>query len=230
VPLNRITVLSPGTPEREIARVPTTEAEAPGMGRTIGAVVGGAAGAAGGIQAGTLASLFVPGIGPVIALGILGAAVLGIGGAAVGDALDTSMREGVPRDEVYVYEDALRRGRTVLIALVEDDEQAETARNILDAASAETVDNAREQWWIGLRDAEAERYAPEGAQFGGEERTYRAGFEAALAPDRRGRRWDEVAGELERRYPDLYRHEAFRRGYESGIAWAEASRRAERAA
>ena len=74
------------------------------------------------------ASLLVPGVGPVIAAGLIGAALLGLGGAATGalagDKIEDAMDEGLPHDELYVYEDALRRGHTVVIAFAEDDEQA----------------------------------------------------------------------------------------------------------
>ena len=45
---DKISVLSPHTPETEIeAVIPTTEAEQPGMGRALGGAVGGALGVAG---------------------------------------------------------------------------------------------------------------------------------------------------------------------------------------
>src|SRR6266850_1578959 len=75
IPEERITVLSPHTSEAEIeARVPTTDAEQPGMGTAVGGTVGAAIGAAGGATAGAvMASLLVPGVGPVLAIGLLGA-------------------------------------------------------------------------------------------------------------------------------------------------------------
>ena len=82
VPRDRITVLFPGETRRLHTEVPTTEAEPPGVGTALGGVVGGATGAAAGVQAGALIGLFVPGVGPVFALGALGALVLGAAGAA----------------------------------------------------------------------------------------------------------------------------------------------------
>ena len=49
------------------------------------------------------------------------------------------------------------------------------------AAGAETVDAAREDWWVGLRDAEAEHYSTTGGRFETDEVNYRRGFETALA-------------------------------------------------
>jgi hypothetical protein len=205
-----ITVLAPGASQGQVDAVPTDEGEQPGMGKALGAVVGGVVGASHGVA---LVSLMVPGIGPVIASGILGAALLGAGGAALGGALEANLSEGLPKDEIFVYEDALRQGRTVLIALVHDDGMVDEARVALLAAGASSVDAAREQWWIGLSDVDKPGYAP------GEEDTYRRGFEAALHRDVRGRSFDEVRDLLARRYSDAARAAAFRRGYEAGQAY-----------
>ena len=69
---DRITILMPGS---AADRLPTDEGEAPGTGAAIGAVVGGATGAAVGLPLGAAITFLVPGIGPVIAVGLLGAAV-----------------------------------------------------------------------------------------------------------------------------------------------------------
>ena len=126
----------------------------------------------------------MPGVGPVIAGTILGAAILGIGGAATGvaagEALEESLVEGLPRDEVYVYEDALEKGRSVVIAFAETEEAEETARNVMIGTGAETIDAAREDWWVGLRDAEEEHYTSSGGRFETDEANYRRGFEQAL--------------------------------------------------
>ena len=53
---NRINLLTPKSSEADIASVPTTDAEQPGMGEAIGGVVGGAVGAAGGLSLGTAAA------------------------------------------------------------------------------------------------------------------------------------------------------------------------------
>jgi len=41
------------------------------------------------VPIGAAVSLIVPGIGPIIAFGLLGAALFGAGGAAIGNALET---------------------------------------------------------------------------------------------------------------------------------------------
>src|SRR5882757_3095627 len=80
IPDNRITVLAPHTTEAEleaqVPTVPTTDTEQPGMGAALGGTVGGALGAAGGLEAGAAAASFlIPGVGPVLALGLIGAAI-----------------------------------------------------------------------------------------------------------------------------------------------------------
>ena len=150
IPEDRRILLLPGASEEDMAHVPVTEAEAPVMGKVIGGLVGGALGV--GAAAGVAA---IPGVGPVTVIGLLGLALLGVGGTAagvkVGDVLDDALYDGLPVDELFVYEDALRKGRSVVIALVESDDEAERARGIIAQAGAETIDAARDQWWIGLR-------------------------------------------------------------------------------
>lgn len=230
IPDERINLLTPGTTAEELdAAVPTTETEQPGMGKAIGGTVGGALGVAGGMHIGAaVASLLVPGVGPVFAAGLIAAALLGIGGAGVGvaagDALEDSMAEGLPHDELYVYEDALRKGHTVVIAVTDDDAQGETARGVLAQAGAESIDAARENWWVGLRDAEEEEYVEQGHDFKEDETNYRKGFEAALHPRSRGKAYDEDAAQLKASFGDASTGEAFRRGYERGQAYQKSLR------
>ena len=226
----RITLLTPQASAAEIEAVPTTEAEPPGIGRALGAVTGAAAGAGGGMQTAALVSLVVPGVGPVLALGALGALLLGIGGAAVGAALDRNMREGLPRDEKYVYEDALRRGKTVVLALPDGGVQAERARTVLSVAGAESIDAAREQWWLGLRGAEAAEYMAVGGDFDRDETTYRRGFEAACVLARDGRTYSDVIGTLRVTYPEIYEHESFRQGFARGRSYVRSRTEHRRAA
>ena len=55
----------------EVERVPTTDAEAHGMGKAIGAFVGGVVGASAGLGLGSaVASLVVPGVGTILAAGL----------------------------------------------------------------------------------------------------------------------------------------------------------------
>jgi hypothetical protein len=220
----RVSLLTPGDNPQKLEAVPTTETEQPGMGKTMGGVVGAALGASSGMMAGTaLASLLVPGVGLVFASGVIGAALLVAGGAALGaasgDALEDEMDEGLPRDEVYLYEDALRNGRSVVIVLAEDENQAEAAQKIMCDEGAETLDAAREDWWVGLRDVEELDYAAQGGDFKTDESTYRKGFESALRPGARGKTYDEAAEFISSCYGELCNDRAFRCGYERGHSY-----------
>lgn len=214
---DRIALLTPKTTIQAAERtVPTSDTEQPGMGKAMGGTVGGAMGVAGGASLGAAAaSLLVPGVGPVIAGAILGAAILGAGGTvagmAAGEALEEGLVSGLPHDELYLYEDAVRKGRSVVIAFVEHDEMLESTRAALKNAGAESIDAARESWWLSLRDAEAAHYETAGKQFASDEPSYRRGFETALR-----NRGDDIA-KLSTSGDVL--DDAFRRGYERGCAY-----------
>ena len=215
-----VTLLSPGADADELAGVPTTETEQPGMGKAVGGVVGAAVGSSAGVGALVATSLLVPGVGPVIGLGIAAAGLLAgiVGGAVAGDKLENAFSQGLPIDELHIYKDALKQGRSVVIALAADEAQASDARQIMERSGAESLDAARETWWVGLRDAEEERYDIPGRSFKTDERAYRRGFEAALAPDVRGAKFDEARARLVSRYPEAATDDVFRAGYERGRA------------
>src|SRR5215211_6981973 len=142
IPDKRIGIVRPGSaPVRLEAGVPVTDTEDPGMGRAMGAAVGGAMGAAGGATAGlAVASLAVPGIGPLLAFGMVGAALLGLvgagAGAAVGDTVEEELGEGIPHEDVYLYEDSLRHGHSIVLAYPDDGEQSDRAAEVINNAGA----------------------------------------------------------------------------------------------
>ena len=84
-----------------------------------------------------VATVLIPGVGPVVAVGIAAAALLGIGGAVtgakVGAAVDHQSSEGLPADEVFFYEDALRQGKSVVLAMADDGREMERAREVFEA-------------------------------------------------------------------------------------------------
>jgi hypothetical protein len=211
-----VMLLTPGTSKKELDDVPAEEAEQPGMGKAIGAVAGGAVGLAAGT---VLANLFLPGVGSVVVLG-LGAGSLGAAaGAKGGEALETLLSRGIPKDEIFFYEDALRAARTVVIAMSNDESQIATGRRILESQGAESLNAAREKWWIGLRDAKDIEYNAPGAISRTDENIYRCGFEAAQEPGLRGKRLWETQEVLRQRFPDLFDKEPFQRGYKKGQAY-----------
>ena len=223
---DRITLLTPGSVDhvsKEIETVPVDTTEQPGMGEAMGAVAGSGIGFAGG----ALLMALVPGLGPVTAVGLLGAAILGAAGATVGatagNELEKSTTEGLPEDEIFVYEDALRQGRSVVIVLADDQQSASLLRDLLKMQGAESVDAAREQWWIGLRSAEESHYSKSGRSFAQDEEIFRLGFEAALHARTRCLEFDQVSGEMnavledvQRQHPGEQVEAAFTRGYQRG--------------
>ncbi len=215
----QVNLLTPGDWKEEVEGVPVSDTESPGTGEAIGSVVGGAMGASTGYLLGPLiAGLFVPGVGAVSAIGLAGAALLGLGGAvggfAGGKAFERSLSDGVPHDEIFLYEDALRRGRSVVVAVLEDHDQAEKSRQILAGAGAESIDAAKEAWWVGLRDVARSEFKGEACDFPAFETMYRCGFEAAHRPEFRGKSFDDAQPGLRKRYLDSWENEAFRRGFE----------------
>jgi hypothetical protein len=221
----QVSLLYPGSSETEIHSVPTSETEQPGVGTAIGGVVGAAVGIAGGFELGIAATALIPGVGPVVAAGIAGAALLGAGGLVAGAELgshgDRQSTEGIPSDELFFYEDALRQGRSVLIAFVNDDREKERAHRAMEESGAESMDAAREAWWLGLRDSEEEYYRALGQNFEQDQGAYRQGFEAALRQECRGKTVDEAADCLKWWYPDSWDSKAFRQGFARGEVYLE---------
>ncbi len=227
VPDDRLTFLTPS--DAGHASIPAESSEQPGMGKAIGALVGGAAGFSGGPL---LMAVLIPGVGPISALGLLGgafvAAMGATAGAALGEKAENSSTDGLPEDEIFVYEDALRKGRSVVIAMAKDDYEAERFRELLRTEGAESVDAAREEWWVGLRGAEQEHYSAPGQNFGTDEKFYRKGFESALHARTRCKEYDQVMNEMTAQMEEVEQQsgaqaaEAFQRGYERGRDYYQA--------
>ena len=224
IPDQRIGLVTPGSDTGELETgLPVTDTEQPGMGRAMGAAVGGAMGAAGGATLGlAVATLAIPGVGPVIAFGMVGAALLGIAGAtagsAVGDTIEGELGDGVPHEDVYLYEDALRHGNSVVIAYTETEDQADKAEDVLSTTGAVDLDELRENWWKELRDGERAHYHRDGRDFERDEESYRRGFQAALHPHRRGKAYSDVESDLRTAHQGTELDSAFRAGYERGQA------------
>lgn len=215
-----VNLLTPESGRAAVKAVPTTE-DMPPVGAPMGATVGSVLGIA--------AAVMIPGLGQVTALGAAAAALFGAAGGILGwktgAAADRALSGGLPVDEVYFYEDAVRQGRTVLVALVEDQEKEPLVRETLALCGAESIDKARERWWMGLRDAEAEHYGDD--HFEEHEALYRYGFTLGATGGANPRRLDEL--EL---WPHLDEHErsVVRHGYERGIQSQRADATSERQA
>jgi hypothetical protein len=223
--LDQINLLYPNSPEDSIHSITTSQTEEPGVGGAIGGVVGAAFGMSVGFELGVAATALIPGVGPILAVGVAAAALFGVGGgvtgALLGEAADEKTTEGVPADEIFFYEDALRQRKSVVIVLAKDRDEEERAHKLLAEAGAQSIDAARKDWWLGLRDAQADHYRSLGRNFEQDQDVYRAGFEAALRRECRGKTVEEVSDCLKWWHPEVWDTEAFKRGYERGRAYWE---------
>jgi hypothetical protein len=213
VPADNINLMSPNAAGS--ADVPTTKDMPP-----VGKYIGGALGTAVGLAVGT--SLIVPGLGAITLAGTLATALFGVGGAvtgaATGAALDNANSPGIPVDELYVYKDALRKGRTVVIVQTNDVANADRVRAVMAESGAESLDAARDSWWVGIRDDTKLEYQSQGKTFPANDTGFRRGFEYALSQDK-ARTFDAQAAKA--RYPGLAESQEFRQGYEQGLRYKQ---------
>ena len=100
-----------------------------GGGIAKGAATGGVLGAGAGLLTG-LGLLTIPGIGPVVAAGWLGATVIGAAtgaaaGGAIGGLVGALTEAGVPEEDAHIYSEGVRRGGTLLSVRVDDSRASE---------------------------------------------------------------------------------------------------------
>jgi anti-sigma B factor antagonist len=134
-----------GVPEESIAFLTRSESEAKTVAKELGTFVGGFVGGAAGITTGIVAaSLLLPGIGTVFALGIGAAALLtGAGaGAGAGSALGSAATHDAdaPKptaadkssEDVAFFREVLKEGRSLIVVRMESQELATSACEVLD--------------------------------------------------------------------------------------------------
>jgi hypothetical protein len=154
-----IAVLTPGASMRRIHSVPTTS-DMPPVGKYLAATLGAALG----LGLGATLFLFllelplVVSIPASLVVGLFGALAFGL----TGENVDDQAFQGVPADELFVYQDALRKGRSVVIVRLREDEQLPRVQEMLASGGAETIDPARSNWQLGLGSAEDLRYEGRG--------------------------------------------------------------------
>src|ERR1022692_4869016 len=134
--LGQITLLTPDDWKEKVHSVRTEDMERPGIGAALCGLVGGGLGVAAGLELGTLvAAAVIAGANPAFTLELLGAVILGVGGAAAGiaagQALETSLCDGLPKDDLYRYMGALRQGRSVVIAFTNKTQSAAAVRDVM---------------------------------------------------------------------------------------------------
>jgi len=141
-PEHSIVFLTPEATDAELAHVPTTNAESPGIGKAISTVVGAAIGGGAGMGLGSaLAAMVVPGVGPILAAGLGAGALLGLGGAAtgaaIGGAAEESLDTGIPIDDMGRLRYLLKAGRTLVVVSAESKEKEEQLQSLFKSFGAD---------------------------------------------------------------------------------------------
>jgi anti-sigma B factor antagonist len=132
-----------GVPEESIVFLTRSESEAKNIAKEFGAYVGGFAGGAAGMTTGVVAaSLLLPGIGTVFALGFGAAALLGLAGAGAGAAVGsaTAHDKDAPKptttdegaEDIGFFREVLKEGRSLIVVRTESPELAGSACEVLD--------------------------------------------------------------------------------------------------
>jgi len=137
-------LLDEGVPPESVLFLTRSENEsrvvANQLGATVGGFMGGAAGLTAGVAAATL--LVVPGLGQVFALGLGGAALLGLLGAGTGAAVaqaastEPNLPQPTPEEkcseDTAFFREVLQAGRSLIVVRTESKEIAATASALLD--------------------------------------------------------------------------------------------------
>ncbi len=138
-------LLQRGVPEESIVFLTRSEGAAKTIAKELGTFVGGFVGGAAGMTTGLVAaSLLLPGIGTVFALGIGAAALLA--GAGAGAGAGSAVGSGATHDghapkptavedcseDIAFFREVLREGRSLIVVRTESQELATAACTILD--------------------------------------------------------------------------------------------------
>lgn len=91
---------------------------------TNGTMTGGALGGLAGLALGA-GALFIPGIGPILALGPIAA---GLGGAVTGGVAGALVDYGIPQDRSDFYESKIKEGNTIMILKADEGKINEVAQ------------------------------------------------------------------------------------------------------
>jgi anti-sigma B factor antagonist len=149
-------------PEQAIVYLTRSESEAKTIAKEFGAYVGGFVGGAAGMTTGVVAAtLLLPGIGPVFALGLGAAALLGLAGAGTGAAVgavashDAQAPQPTPdekcTEDAAFFREVLKEGRSLIVVRTESPEIATTACNILDRLGLSMQGKTPTKMQIGTR-------------------------------------------------------------------------------
>ena len=132
-----------GVPEESIVFLTRSENQAKSIAKEFGAYVGGFVGGAAGMTTGVVtASLLLPGIGTVFALGFGAAALLGLAGAGAGAGVGSAVAHdaNAPQpagpekvsEEIAFFREVLQSGRSLIVVRTESPQLAVSACAVLD--------------------------------------------------------------------------------------------------
>jgi hypothetical protein len=140
---NEISALFPDTSgTRDFAMEKNTKAP---EGAVTGASAGGAVGGTIGLLAG-IGALAIPGLGPFIAAGPIMAALSGAAaGAAIGGLTGALIGMGIPEMEAKAYEGKVKDGHILLSTHVDDNEQRDRVKALLEREGAQDIAVAGEK-------------------------------------------------------------------------------------
>jgi anti-sigma B factor antagonist len=132
-----------GVPEQSIIFLTRSENEAKTIAKEFGAYVGGFVGGAAGMSAGVVAAtVLLPGVGPIFALGFGAAALLGLAGAGAGRTVGSAAAHDTEApaptaaekcsEEAAFFREVLKEGRSLIVVQTDSRDLAATACAILD--------------------------------------------------------------------------------------------------
>ena len=124
-----------GVPEESIVFLTRSESDANNLAKEFGAYVGGFVGGAAGMTTGVVAAtLLLPGIGTVFALGFGAAALLGVAGAGAGASVGSAAAHDADApqpttaekssEDVAFFREVLKEGRSLIVVRTESKELA----------------------------------------------------------------------------------------------------------
>lgn len=158
-------LLEKKVPEDSILFLTRSEVEAKTIGKQFGATVGGFTGGAVGMSAGVVAAtLLLPGVGSIFALGFGAAALLGLTGAGAGATLGKAIADdqGAPQptpeekcsEDAAFFREVLREGRSLIVVRTESTEISQIASEILDRTGLTIKGSTPVPMQIGSRTVE----------------------------------------------------------------------------
>jgi len=161
-----------------------------------------------GFASGSVLLALVPGLGPVTAVGLLGASILRAAGATLGLTAGNKWRRAMSDVSPKTKSSSTKTpcGKAVLvIALTDDSRSTAEIREILSRNRAESIDAAPANNVDRTTSAEESRL-PNPHKFSADEQFFRLGFEAAMHARTRCMEFDQISGEMNAALDDVKAH------------------------